>query len=300
MPLSVDAHVRYTEWRNDIDKRAAGGLADIKEWTCKLMDTALRLAGLLHLADQAESLSGGITAEIPLATMEQAIQLIDSYFIPHGRRAWFNGMVENDGQRRALELLRWAGRRESFQARDVLSSLRKTFPSAAVLTEALEVLTARNLILEQSRVYSGKGRKPAPIYKVNPSFLNTLSPSQQKQQNATESPQSPYSSNSTERGGDTAEWKAQYSRNTSETAGRPSPPSLPSVDEAPVYRRSESVAAQAEPLTAERNRAYSRMESEVVAVEPPSDEEPGWRYEDRDEVDPDLLERDFEVEEGWR
>ena len=301
MRLSSDAHYRYTEWRNDIDKRAAGSLADIKEWTCKLMDTALRLAGLIHVADQAEGISGGLMAEIPLKTMEQAIQLIDLYFIPHGRRAWFNGMVGDDDQRKAVDLLAWATKRDSFQSRDVLSSLRKSFQDIGTLTRALESLTSRNLILEQSRAYSGKGRKPAPIYKVNPSFLNTLLPSQQKQQNAEALGRAPYPSAFPESAANTAEWQQQNSRMEKGTAERPLASLSPSVDEAPVYRRSEVVAARAEPLTAERNRGYSRMESEVVAVEPPSDEEPGWRYADREEVDPDLLQRDFDLEEEcWR
>lgn len=266
MPLSPEAHLRYTHWRNDTDKRAAGSLADVKGWACKLMDTALRLAGLLHVADHAESISQGITAEIPLATMEQAIQMIDGYFIPHGRRAWFNGMVDNDAQRKAVDLLRWAGRRESFQARDVLSSLRKTFPNAAELVAALDVLLSRNLILEQSTAYSGKGRRPAPTFKVHPEILGTLSSSQQKQQNAAETPQSPYPSASASNGTDTAEWTAQYSRNASATAESPPIPPRIVAPQAPIHRGFENPEARDEASSEVEKSQYSRMDGATAEI----------------------------------
>jgi hypothetical protein len=145
-----------------------GDLASIADWGSKLAGAVMRLAGILHMVD---NLSAAEPWSIPISpsTVENAIKL-GKYLIPHSKAAHAlmgaDAVVED-----AKRLIRWITRsgRPEFTKRDVFEGTKGHFKKVAELEPALALLSDHGYVRERRAVdRPGPGRKPAPIYDVNP------------------------------------------------------------------------------------------------------------------------------------
>jgi replicative DNA helicase len=148
-----------------------GDLASIKGWANKLPGAAVRIAGLLHLA---EHLSDGFGRPIDGATMGGALE-VAAYFTAHALRAF--GLMDADSRRPDAEaVLAWAQRQNvpEFTRRDAYRGLRRHFSEIAPLTAACELLAQHGYLrpLEEER----RPGRPSPAYEVHPSVLAAEAP----------------------------------------------------------------------------------------------------------------------------
>lgn len=164
---STAALTDYAE-RLEPQLRARGGrFGHISKWAGKLVGTAARIAGLLHLADQLEA---GFGQPVGAATMDAAIDLAE-YFAQHAL-AVFDLMSADATQARArtvLEVLA-ANRWESVSRRDLFTKLsRCEFPTVADLESATALLEEHGYLRTDTPPRTGKrGRPPAPRYLIHP------------------------------------------------------------------------------------------------------------------------------------
>ncbi|WP_149180849.1 DUF3987 domain-containing protein [Streptomyces sp. TRM49041] len=169
--VGAEAHamLKAYEQRVEPQLRAKGGrLGHIGKWAGKLIGSAVRIAGLIHLA---EHIDGGNNTPISEATMRAAIELAD-YFAAHALTV-FDLMGADAALARARSLLSvledngW----QSVSRRDLFAKLsRSEFPTIADLEPVVAVLEEHGYIRSETPPRTGKrGRPPAPRYLVHPS-----------------------------------------------------------------------------------------------------------------------------------
>lgn len=145
--------------------RRDGDYGGVREWASKLVGAAVRLAGLLHLAEGGEWLRTPISE----STLAAAIRLAD-YFAEHAQAAF--GLLGDTGTSDAAYLLDYIGRKgiEQFTIRSLHVELpRGRFATAEDVTAAVEILAEHGwaaLLPPPER--KGPGRKPSPTYAVHP------------------------------------------------------------------------------------------------------------------------------------
>ncbi|MGI5349471.1 DUF3987 domain-containing protein [Streptomyces sp. CA-250714] len=161
------ALVAYEE-RMEPQLRAKGGkLGHVGKWAGKLVGTAARIAGLLHLAAH---LADGYGKPVDGTTMTAAIEVAD-YFAAHALVV-FDLMGADAAQARAatlLEVLRANGW-ETVSRRDLFAKLsRSEFPTVADMEPAVALLEDHGYLRVDTPPRNGKrGRPPAPRYVVHP------------------------------------------------------------------------------------------------------------------------------------
>ena len=154
----------------DYEKRMRDGeaLAGIREWACKAVGAAVRIAGLLHLA---EHLRDGWGKPINRATAEAALALME-YYTAHALAA-FDAMSTDETIVRARTVLDWLQRTapDRFTARQAFSAAyRHRFPKIGDMDAALTVLERHGYIRRLPDPPSGPrgGRPAAPAYETHP------------------------------------------------------------------------------------------------------------------------------------
>ncbi len=171
--------MRTLEGRMNPDTGDLAHPSHVREWTAKLAGAAVRIAGLLHLAEHVRD---GWGLPVEAATMRAAVR-ISEYLIPHAL-AVFDLMNADEAVADARYVLAWLERAkiEQFKRRDALAALRR-FAKVSDLDGPLELLEAHGYIrvegADQERP-KGPGRKPSPTYTVNPLWRQQ---NQQNQQN---------------------------------------------------------------------------------------------------------------------
>lgn len=149
-----------------------GSLGHISDWASKLHGAAVRIAGLLHLAQHLDPAhSQPVTAD----TMRAAVTLAD-YFAAHAL-AVFDRMGANEAAERARSVLdvlkaqHWA----EVSKRDVFAKLsRSEFPTVTELDTALALLEDHGYVRAQAVLRnSGRGRPPSPRYLIHPSLTDS-------------------------------------------------------------------------------------------------------------------------------
>lgn len=165
--LERDARERFRAWRASIEprRRVTGDLASMPGWAAKLDGAALRLAGLLHVAD------GERGDEVRVDTLDAATRLLESYFVPHAMRA-FDAMSEDEDAARARKVLAWVeGRRAPSFTRDEVRAGFKGRLNAGELTPILDSLVSLgHLRRSASQPRGGRGR-PVERFDVHPRYL---------------------------------------------------------------------------------------------------------------------------------
>lgn len=204
-PLELSEEARRVRWdfEAEIEKQVAPGgrLRHLRDWGGKIVGQAVRIAGLLHVADQLD-----FTGEISGQTMRRAAEIGRAY-IEHALRA-FDLLEANPRLRLAryvwerIQERRPDTRRELWEAAKGKSELS----SAADLDDPLALLQEHDLIRVVNQKREGPGRSPSPRIEVNPKALEKTTP-----------PHSQYSQNS-QNGG-----REGNSANTANIENTPSP-----------------------------------------------------------------------------
>ncbi len=170
LTLTKGAVHLYDEHRQDLHNRLTGDLGGIEAlsaWVRKAHGETARLAGLLALLEDPD------TSIVEEAHVRCAVELMNSYFIPHAKRAFGSGSSLSAPARALGEKLRTV---EAFNESEMYRSVsgqeryrgkngRETF--GQVLAE----LSANGYIRRRIAAPStGRGRPPAPIWEVHPAW----------------------------------------------------------------------------------------------------------------------------------
>ena len=161
----------FQQYRQQAESQLRPGaeLSDIADWGNRLPGTVARHAGILHMLKHAVDESRRPWDEqTSRVTMEAAIRLAE-YFTAHAQVAF--GMMGADQKlRKSKETWESIGRQdyEQFTERELWQKIRRRFKRKTELTEALQILTEMNYVRPMPTAHEGPGRKPSPVYLVNP------------------------------------------------------------------------------------------------------------------------------------
>lgn len=165
--LDDEAAELLLELERAVEPRLArdGEYGPIREWASKLVGAILRIAALLHIAEDGERFRLPIAAD----TLNNAI-LIGAYFVDHALAAF--DLLGDGGASDAAYILEFLRRRnvESFTTRSLLTDLpRGRFGNAEAIGAAVEVLVEHGWVIPQEAPErTGPGRRPSPSYIVHP------------------------------------------------------------------------------------------------------------------------------------
>jgi hypothetical protein len=174
--LTDEARSANTAFLDRIEKRLLpdgdlGSVSILKEWASKLVGQAVRLAGLLHVADHDDDAH---RHPIELHTIQAAISIAERYCTAHARAA-FDLMGQDEATVNAEAILGWIIREDitTFSKRKVHIAHRARFTKASEIDAPLALLDRHGWIAPTIEpVRAGAGRKPSPKFNVNPSAQN--------------------------------------------------------------------------------------------------------------------------------
>jgi replicative DNA helicase len=170
LQLSHEARERIQAFEAWLEPQLAplNDLEHMTDWAGKLAGATVRIMGLLHMAEHATDQSPW-TIAIHGVTAERAIR-IARYLIPHARAAYAE-MGGTPVVQEARYVLGWIERNdaETITKREIFEGTKGRFKRVSALEPALTLLVEHNFIREQPHeARSGPGRRPSPIYEVNP------------------------------------------------------------------------------------------------------------------------------------
>jgi replicative DNA helicase len=170
LPLSQPALDAWNYFSQMLEPRlgADGDLNEMTDWAGKLPGAIARIAGLLLVAECVDS---NPRQSIQPQQMEAAIRL-GEYFLSHAKVA-YSQMQTDAATVGAIKIVNWlarSGARE-FKNRDVWPATRGHFKRADKLRLSLNLLEEHGFIrATDQESKNGPGRKPAPLYQVNPKW----------------------------------------------------------------------------------------------------------------------------------
>ena len=149
-----------------------GELAAVRDWGGKLAGAVVRIAALLHLAEQPTD-PAAWKARISHDVLQRAIR-IGTYLIPHAQAAYdLMGLDTDTGN--ARRLLDWilAKRKDRFTKREAHQANKGRFKTVAELDPVLQLLEERGYLRREvwERPKGQRGQPPSPTYVVNPAAL---------------------------------------------------------------------------------------------------------------------------------
>jgi len=147
-----------------LEPRLVNDLESISEWAGKFIGCILRIAGLIHIAEYKSS-------EIPVSeqTMKNAVT-IGNYFLEHSKLA-YSIMGADEQQQSAKYVLKQLQKAyySELSKRDIFNLCRGKLKKADELEPVIEMLIDYGYVqLVPVPEREGAGRKPSPIYKINP------------------------------------------------------------------------------------------------------------------------------------
>lgn len=177
LAMSAPATKLVIEFQDEIEPKLRAGVGELdslRDWAGKLVGAAVRIAGLLHLA---EHLHDGFRKPVAEETMRQAID-IARYYTAHAA-ACFGVMAEGRHTQLARDALAWIAKNEIvrqtriFSQRDLHRGMQTKPRDASTVTAVLSLLDAHGYIRRLPEVSPGSrgGRKPSPKYAVNPALI---------------------------------------------------------------------------------------------------------------------------------
>jgi len=169
--LSPEADRMIESFAEDLEGKLNNEYADISDWAGKLVGNTLRIAGLLCRAS-VERYEAFLDEPEPLIVsgeiMGNAIRIAD-YFTAHARAAF--SLMGADGIAQQCKYVLAAIKDNGlveFKRRDIMR-LCRSFKKADDLQPVSDHLTEYGYIAPDGKtVWSGKGRPPAQMYRVNP------------------------------------------------------------------------------------------------------------------------------------
>lgn len=169
LPFDAYAELAYHAWYDSIEPRLDADLGGaLQAWAGKLCGNMVRLAGVLALLDGQEA--------VLRRHWDAAQAMAENYFIPHARAA-FGGddyMLTDDARALLPKIRKMTDFKQSEfwqkYGRYILGSECKEAYEAA-----LGVLCQRGYIrmaAQSAEGSTGGGRKPSPVWEVNPALLD--------------------------------------------------------------------------------------------------------------------------------
>ena len=178
----ADRHMEQFQSWVEGELRPEGSLAEMAGWGSKLCGLAARIAGILHAADGIGSGSSWMTKAVSVNVVQRAVTIAKNYAIPHVMAA-FDMMGTTETIANTWKLWKKIAGRDSptepFSKRDAFILCRVTFGTVDRVDPAIDLLERHFLIRSVScSTRQGPGRKPSPMYEVNPSALESQPPTQ--------------------------------------------------------------------------------------------------------------------------
>jgi len=166
LAFDAEALATFEEWSAELEprRRPHADLGPIAAWSSKLDGAAVRIAGLLHLAE-THGQNGRINARSVLAALA-----IADYLTAHAQAAF--GMMRADPRLEdARHVARWirSTHRERFTRREAHHAAEHRFGTVDELLPALAELEARAYIRRMEA--EPRPGRPSPAYTVNPAVL---------------------------------------------------------------------------------------------------------------------------------
>ncbi|MCG5548891.1 YfjI family protein [Halorhodospira halochloris] len=165
--LDDAAHAEWLEFARHIEASMLpeGQFEHAKDWAGKCPGQAARLAGILHAIEYAHAEPWAVP--VGKATMERALELMA--VIAHHTLAAYALMGSDPTVSSARKVWDWLRRsgRQRVRHREIHQALRGSFPRAADLRPALEVLEERGYIQQCTEQPAGAGR-PSTVIVVRP------------------------------------------------------------------------------------------------------------------------------------
>jgi hypothetical protein len=172
LKLSDEAYrlwVAFSE-RVESELRAGGEFENIRDWAGKLPGQAVRLAGILHVAAETKPAHRSISESTMAAALDLAAVLADHALLA------FAEMGADPAIECAKRILQWFmdAQVTEFPARDAFNAVKGRYPKMDMIRQGLRVLEDREyvrLVVDQKS--PGPGRKPSPVFQVNPLAHNS-------------------------------------------------------------------------------------------------------------------------------
>jgi hypothetical protein len=171
--LSKDADDYLAKFEEEIEPMLGpdGDLHSIADWGGKLAGATVRLAGILHLAEHADSfnLNGKWPHEVSADTFKNAVK-IARYLIPHAQAAYAE-MGADPKIEDAKYILRWIEKSglTEFTKREAFEGTKGRFKQVVAMEPALKVLEDHGYIrTEDASAPNRPGRRPSQKFTVNP------------------------------------------------------------------------------------------------------------------------------------
>ncbi|MDD4366048.1 MAG: DUF3987 domain-containing protein [Eubacteriales bacterium] len=155
----------------EVEGRLKNDLSDISDWAGKFVGAVLRIAGILHLAQNP---SMPMFVDVSRETMENAVR-VGKYFLEHAKAAY--SLMGADPVNKNAEYLLAAIKRNQmpeFSRRDAMRLCRR-FKTADTLQPVLNRLCEYGYIAPKpTEVQNSYGRKPSEVYLTNPAVLESM------------------------------------------------------------------------------------------------------------------------------
>lgn len=160
----------FKEHRQNMQDRLTGDLGGneaLQAWVRKAHGKTARLAGILALLEDPD------TTIVEECHVRNAVELINSYYIPHAKRAFGGGPSLSSPARALCDKLRMV---EDFSETDMYRAVSgqeryKGKNGRQTFQQVLEELSANGYIRRRPAApISGRGRPPAPVWEVHPSL----------------------------------------------------------------------------------------------------------------------------------
>lgn len=178
LTLEGEAEDIWLAFSDELEKRMhpmSGDLAVITDWVGKLAGNTLRIAGLLHIAAQADYPGfPRIETEIGEEWTAAAISLCRS-LIPHAMVA-YGAASRTDADEDAQAVLRWIRQNVTpaapyFSVATLHSAMSSRLRTLDERDAALEVLERRHIVSAPRKARNGGKGRPSLIREVNPDVL---------------------------------------------------------------------------------------------------------------------------------
>ena len=172
LDLDAEAQAQWLEYRTTLDASIAigGRLNHMPDWGNKLAPRIVRIAGILHVAENLYGDPPWCDVPISKKTMRNA-GLISKYLSSHAISAYevFDADAEVSHAQQILEWIQ-AKRVMRFTVREVYTALRGRthFKKVKAFVDPLRVLEEHHYIREEGRDKTKQGRPPSTSYLVNP------------------------------------------------------------------------------------------------------------------------------------